>query len=64
MKKISIFLIAVSIIASAVTTVIMGMLFMISIFLPPVVTIVLLFLLIPYALICAIYGFKIVRNKR
>lgn len=45
-------------------TVIMGMLFMLSIFLPPVVTLVSLFLLIPYALICAIYGFKIVRNKR
>ncbi len=37
-------------------TVIMGVLFLISVFLPPIWTVVCLILLIPYAIICAIYG--------
>ncbi len=44
-------------------TVIMGVIFIISLFLPPIVTLVSLFLLIPYALICAIYGIKVGKNK-
>ena len=39
-------------------TVVMGLLFIISIFLPPVATVVCLFLLIPYAIISIIYGIK------
>lgn len=37
-------------------TVIMGLLFIISIFLPPISTVICLFLLIPYAIICTVYG--------
>lgn len=37
-------------------TVIMGLLFLISVFLPPIWTVVCLILLIPYAIICLIYG--------
>lgn len=39
-------------------TVIMGLLFIISIFLPPIVTALCIFLLIPYAVIGVIYGIK------
>jgi len=44
-------------------TVVMGILIFVSIFLPPIFTIIWLFLLIPYAAIGAIYGIKVVRNK-
>ncbi len=40
-------------------TVIMGVMFLISIFLPPVATVACIFLLIPYALIGLIYGIKV-----
>lgn len=43
-------------------TVIMGAVFTVSIFLPPIVTVVSSFLLIPYALACVIYGIKVGRN--
>ena len=43
-------------------TVILGVLFIISIFLPPITTIICLFLLIPYAIISIIYGIKVGRN--
>lgn len=43
-------------------TVIMGALYLISIFLPPIATVVCLVLLIPYALIGIIYGVKITRK--
>ena len=43
-------------------TVVMGVLFIVSIFLPPVVTLGCIFLLIPYALIGAIYGVKVGRK--
>lgn len=39
-------------------TVVMGILFLISIFLPPVATVVCLILLVPYAIIGVIYGIK------
>lgn len=39
-------------------TVAMGLLFIISIFLPPIVSVVCIFLLIPYAIIGIIYGIK------
>lgn len=39
-------------------TVIMGLIFIISIFLPPTATVVTLFLLIPYILLCVLYGIK------
>lgn len=45
-------------------TVIMGVIFIISTLLPPIATVISLFLLIPYALICAIYGIKVGKNKR
>lgn len=45
-------------------TVVMGLLFIISIFLPPAATLLSLFLLIPYALICVMYGIKVGGNKR
>ncbi len=43
-------------------TVVMGFLFCISIFLPPIATIICLFLLIPYALISIWYGIKVARG--
>ncbi len=43
-------------------TVVMGLLFIVSIFLPPVCTAICLFLLIPYAIISAIYGIIIGRK--
>lgn len=39
-------------------TVVMGVLFIISIFLPPIATVCCLFLLIPYAVLAIIYGIK------
>ena len=39
-------------------TVVMGILFLVSIFLPPVATVVCLILLVPYAIIGVIYGIK------
>ena len=42
-------------------TVIMGILFLISIFLPPIATVICLFLLIPFAAISIIYGIKVGR---
>lgn len=44
-------------------SVIMGALFIASVFLPPISTIVCIFALIPYAVICAIYGFKVAGKK-
>ncbi len=44
-------------------TVIMGVLSLISIFLPPIASVIWLFLLIPYAAICVIYGIKVGREK-
>ncbi len=44
-------------------SVFMGILFLISVFLPPVATIICLFLMIPYAIISIIYGIKIGRGK-
>lgn len=40
-------------------TVIIGMMFIISVFLPPIMTVISLLLLIPYALVCLIYGIKV-----
>lgn len=44
-------------------TVIMGLLFIISMFLPPISTIVCLFMLIPYAIISVIYGISVGRKS-
>ena len=44
-------------------TVIMGILFVISAFLPPLVTVVCLGLLIPYAVVALIYGIREGRKK-
>lgn len=44
-------------------TVIMGVLFLISILLPPIASIICLFLLIPYAVINIIYGIKVGKNN-
>lgn len=44
-------------------TVMMGILSLISICLPPIATVIWLFLLIPYAVISAIYGIKVGREK-
>lgn len=43
-------------------TVIMGVLFLVSIFLPPIVSFICLLLLIPYAIIAVIYGIKVGRK--
>lgn len=44
-------------------TVVMGGLMLVSIFLPPIATVVCLFLLIPYAVVGVIYGIKVGRSK-
>ncbi len=44
-------------------TVVMGLLFLGSIFLPPIATVVCLILLVPYAVIGIIYGIKVGRRK-
>ncbi len=44
-------------------TVVMGLLSFVSIFLPPIATVVWLLLLIPYAVASVIYGIKVCRNK-
>ena len=44
-------------------TVVMGLLFVISTFFPPVFTVVCLFLLIPYAIIGIVYGIKIGKGE-
>lgn len=44
-------------------TVIMGLLMLTTIFLPPIATVVWIFLLIPYSIISVIYGIKIGRNN-
>ena len=44
-------------------TVVMGGLMLVSIFLPPIATVVCLFLLIPYAVVGVIYGIKVGRCK-
>lgn len=44
-------------------SVIMGIFFLISVFLPPVTTIVCIFLLIPYAIISTIYGIVVGKKK-
>lgn len=43
-------------------TVIMGLLFLISIFLPPIATVICIFLLIPYTIISIIYGVRTARK--
>lgn len=43
-------------------TVIMGSLFIITIFLPPIATVCCIFMLIPYAIIAAVYGVKTARK--
>ncbi len=43
-------------------TVIMGILYLISIFLPPIFSVIAIFLLIPYAIVCVVYG--VVVGKR
>lgn len=45
-------------------TVLVGLLFVISAFLPPVGSVVCLFLLIPYMLACVLYGIKVGRGKK
>ena len=45
-------------------TVIMGILMLITIFLPPVATVLWLFLLIPYIIISIIYGIKVGKNNK
>lgn len=47
-----------------VETVIMGVLFLLSIFLPPIVTTACIILLIPYAIISIIYGIKVGRKNK
>lgn len=44
-------------------TVIMGLLILTTIFLPPITTVIWLFLLIPFAIIITIYGIKVGRNN-
>ena len=44
-------------------TAIMGLLFLISIFLPPIATVICLLLMIPYAVIGTVYGIKVGRGK-
>ena len=44
-------------------TVLMGIIFIVSIFLPPVSTIICLGLLIPYAVVGIVYGIKVGKNK-
>jgi hypothetical protein len=44
-------------------TVIMGVLVLITIFLPPIATLIWIFSLIPYAVVSAIYGIKIGRSN-
>lgn len=44
-------------------TVILGVLFLISIFLPPIATVICLLMLIPYAIISAIYGIYVAKKK-
>ena len=46
-----------------IETVVMGLLFIISTLLPPVFTVICLFLLIPYAIIGVIYGIKVSKGK-
>ncbi len=45
-------------------TVIMGILFILSIFLPPIATVLCLFFMIPYVVIGVIYGIKVCRGKK
>lgn len=44
-------------------TVVMGVLFLLSLFFPPVATVICLILLIPYAVISIIYGIKVGKGK-
>ena len=45
-------------------TIAMGLLMLVSLFLPPVAMIAWVYLLIPYGLACTIYGIKIAKSKR
>ena len=45
-----------------IETVVMGVLFLISLFLPPIATVICLFLMIPYVIISVIYGIRIGRK--
>ena len=47
-----------------ILSVVMGILYIISIFLPPVATVVCLFLMIPYAIISIIYGIKVGKGEK
>ncbi len=44
-------------------TVVMGILFLISIFLPPIATVFCVLLFIPYTIIAIMYAFKVIRKK-
>lgn len=46
-----------------IETVVMGLLFILSIFLPPVFTVSCIILLIPYAIISVIYGIRVTKSK-
>lgn len=46
-----------------VMTVLMGAVFVISVILPPIATIVSVYLLIPYAILCVLYGIKVGLKK-
>lgn len=45
------------------TMVVMGILMLITIFLPPIATVIWLILLAPYTLVCAVYGIKSAKEK-
>lgn len=44
-------------------TVIMGLIFLVTMFLPPIASTIALFLMIPYAITCIVYGIKIGKEK-
>lgn len=46
-----------------IATVVMGLLFLVSTLFVPTATLVCLFLLVPYALVCALYGLKVGSSK-
>lgn len=47
-----------------ILSVVMGILYFISIFLPPIATVICLFLMIPYAIISVIYGIKVGKGEK
>lgn len=44
-------------------SVVMGLLFFITIFMPPIASVICLLLMIPYAIVCAVYGIIVGRKK-